>query len=173
MRPLTAASGGRTGSTSTATAATPARPCWRSRPWRPRSSGRGCALTGGSWRSAYDGAASGDPSTFDVDHLVALAEAHRSGGWAWDDTRRAAYANDVDDPRTLVAVTASSNRSKGDRDPAGWLPDQEVCAYVGDWVAVKARWGLTVDAEEATTLSDLLVGPCAGTAVAPWTAPKA
>ena len=51
---------------------------------------------------------------------------------------------------------------------AAWLPDQDICRYIGAWVAVKARWGLAVDAEEATALSDLLVGECAGTTVAPW-----
>ncbi len=131
----------------------------------PRTSG-GCDADGGAWRSIYDGEVGDDPSTFDVDHLVPLAEAHRSGGWSWDAERKTAYANDLGDPRTLVAVSASSNRAKGDRDPAGWLPEVDVCEYVGDWVAVKARWSLSVDAEEATELSDLLVGPCAGATTA-------
>jgi hypothetical protein len=68
------------------------------------------------------------------------------GGWAWDEQIREAYANDLEDPRTLVAVSASANRSKGDRDPAGWLPERDVCTYVGNWIAVKARWHLSVDA---------------------------
>jgi hypothetical protein len=127
-----------------------------------------CELTGGRWLSAYDGVTTGEPSDFDVDHLVALEEAHRSGGWAWDGATKAAYANDLGDGRTLAAVSASSNRSKGSRDPAGWLPAREVCRYVGDWIAVKARWSLSVDAEEATELSDLLLGECAGLTIAPW-----
>ncbi|MPY91984.1 MAG: hypothetical protein GEV08_02660 [Acidimicrobiia bacterium] len=136
------------------------------------AAGAGCTLDGGRWVSAFDHRHTADAVALDVDHLVSLAEAHRSGGWAWDEEEKAAYANDLDDPRTLVAVAASSNRAKGDRDPAGWLPEEGVCRYAADWVAVKARWGLSVDAEEATTLSDLLVDPCAGTTVAPWPPPS-
>lgn len=136
----------------------------------PPATSVGCALVGGQWESPYDGVATSDAGALDIDHVVALAEAHRSGAWAWDDARRAAYANDTDDARALAAVSASSNRSKGDRDPAGWLPDRGVCPYIGAWIAVKARWGLSVDAEEATELSDLLLGPCAGLTVEPWPA---
>ena len=130
-----------------------------------------CSLVGGQWASPYDGRPTTDPSSLDVDHRVALAEAHRSGGWQWDAAKKAAFANDLDDPRTLVAVTASVNRSKGDKDPAGWLSQQDTCGYVSAWIAVKARWSLAVDAEEATELSDLLVGQCVGTTVAAWPPP--
>jgi hypothetical protein len=67
---------------------------------------RGCSLVGGQSTSPYDGRTTTAPSTLDIDHRVALAEAHRSGGWQWDEARKAAFANDLDDPRTLVAVTA-------------------------------------------------------------------
>jgi hypothetical protein len=133
----------------------------------------GCDVPSASWTSPYDGRELDAPGDVDVDHLVALAEVHRSGGWAWDAAKRTSYANDLDDPRTLVAVSASANRSKGDRDPAGWLPERDVCTYVGDWIAVKARWGLSLDAEEATAISDLLVGPCTGTTIEPWPAAPA
>jgi hypothetical protein len=131
----------------------------------------GCSL-GGQWTSPYDGRTTTAPSTLDIDHRVALAEDHRSGGWRWDGARKAAFGNDLDDPRTLVAVTASVNRSKGDKDPTGWLPQQDVCGYVSDWIAVKARWSLSVDAEEATELSDVLLGECAGTTIAAWPPPR-
>jgi hypothetical protein len=131
----------------------------------------GCSLVGGQWVSPYDGLPTNSASTLDIDHRVALAEAHRSGGWEWDAAKKAAYANDLGDGRTLVAVTASVNRSKGDKDAAGWLPQQDVCGYVSDWIAVKARWSLAVDAEEATKLSDLIVGQCAGATVASGSSP--
>lgn len=58
----------------------------------------GCKLTGGSWTSAYDGVTVTDAGGLDVDHMVPLAEVHDSGGFAWDATRREAYANDQDSP---------------------------------------------------------------------------
>ncbi|MSZ76446.1 MAG: DUF1524 domain-containing protein [Actinobacteria bacterium] len=113
-----------------------------------------CRTVGGSWRSAYDGVTTVDSSSFDIDHVVALAEAHASGASAWDVERREAYANDLGDPRSLIAVSASSNRSKSDRDPAEWLPDLGVCRFVTAWTVVKVRWSLTVDAAEKQALRD-------------------
>ena len=55
------------------------------------------------------------------------------------------YANDLGDSRTLVAVSASANRSKSDQDPAEWMPRLGKCTYVRQWVAVKLRWSLKVN----------------------------
>jgi hypothetical protein len=112
----------------------------------------GCSIHRGRWRSAYDGVVTRDPGRFDIDHLVPLAEAWDSGARSWTAATRQRYANDLGDPRTLVAVSASANRSKGDRDPAGWLPRLDRCGYVRRWVAVKIRWSLTVDRTEKRAL---------------------
>lgn len=117
--------------------------------------GSGCSFSGGAWKSYYDGVTTTDYSTFDVDHLVPLGEAHPSGAWAWDAATKEAYANDLNDKRALVAVTASSNRSKSDRDPVEWLPAKGQCRYLGEWVAIKWRWNLTIDPAEKTALKDL------------------
>lgn len=126
--------------------------------------GAGCWLRGGTWRSYYDGATTSNPSTFDVDHLVPLAEAHDSGGYAWSAETRTRYANDLADPRTLVAVTARSNRTKSDADPAQWLPARGKCRYVREWVAVKLRWSLSVDRAEQRKLI-ALAAKCPNTVV--------
>lgn len=68
--------------------------------------GSGCSLIGGRWYSPYDGARTTDSSTFDIDHLVPLAEAWRSGGWRWTAGTRTRYANDLGYGPDLVAVTA-------------------------------------------------------------------
>ena len=122
-----------------------------------------CTVIGGSWASSYDGLTTTDPSTLDVDHVVSLKEVWDSGAWAWTVARRATYANDLSDPRTLRAVSASSNRSKGDRDPSNWLPivtDQ--CRFLGDWVAIKARWGLSADPSEWGRIRNVLRARCPG-----------
>ncbi|MBT2529932.1 HNH endonuclease [Streptomyces sp. ISL-99] len=128
--------------------------------------GERCSLTGGVWHSYYDGQHVTAASALDVDHMVPLAEAWDSGAWQWTAVRREAYANDLDAERSLVAVTARSNRAKADKDPAQWLPPAaEVhCQYAADWVATKLRWGLTLDAPEHDALQ-LLVEGCADTTV--------
>ena len=114
--------------------------------------GAGCYLTGGRWRSSYDGKIFTNPTGLDIDHMVPLAEAWRSGAWAWTATQRMDFANDLEDPRSLLAVTASLNRSKGDRDVAGWLPNRAQCNYISNWIAVKWRFDLTVDPIEGEFL---------------------
>jgi len=67
------------------------------------------------------------------------------------------YANDLSDPRTLIAVSSSANRSKGDKDPAKWMPPNKKfhCEYVRAWVSVKARWQLTMDTQERRAIKRL------------------
>jgi hypothetical protein len=82
----------------------------------------GCKVVAGDWFSIYDGVVTDQPGDLDIDHVVALAEAWDSGAASWDTNRRRAFANDLDEPAALIAVTASSNRSKRDEDPAEWRP---------------------------------------------------
>lgn len=114
---------------------------------------RHCVVAKGRWSSYYDRATWVNPADVDIDHLVPLAEAWDSGARAWSTPRRQAYANDLGDPRTLIAVTDNVNQAKGDQDPSTWLPTYDVCRYVQEWTAVKIRWGLTVDTIEKATLT--------------------
>jgi len=113
-----------------------------------------CTIDSGRWLSRYDGLVFTQGSRLDIDHLVPLAEAWRSGAWHWTSATREAYANDLGSPYSLIAVSASSNRAKGDQDPATWLPPLASydCTYQARWVATKWRWGLAVDSAEAKTL---------------------
>ena len=122
--------------------------------------GAGCALSGGTWRSRYDGLSTGDASSFDIDHMVPLNEAWQSGAWSWSAATRKAYANDLGYGASLIAVSAHANRSKGDREPQDWMPERAVyaCRYVRQWVAVKWRWHLTVNSAERAFLRAELRG---------------
>jgi hypothetical protein len=117
--------------------------------------GAACRLSGGQWFSLYDGLTFTDARRLDIDHVVPLAEAWRSGASSWDPSEREAYANDLGIAVALLAVSASSNRQKGDRDPADWVPSRTVflCTYLADWLAVKARWELTVDQRERSAIA--------------------
>ena len=126
----------------------------------PVSVGSRCSLSGGTWVSAFDGVSTTDASSFDIDHFVPLAEAWRSGAHAWDSKTRQNFANDLGYEMSLIAVSASSNRSKSDRDPSRWMPPSSSfkCEYVYSWIQVKIRWKLTVDDAEATALRNNWAG---------------
>jgi hypothetical protein len=111
----------------------------------------------GSWVSLYDGLTTTAPGSFDIDHVVPLAEAWASGASTWSADERRDFANDLDDPQ-LVAVSAHTNRSKGDRDPAEWEPPDRTswCWYATSWVTVKTRWHLSADPAEVAALRTML-----------------
>jgi hypothetical protein len=122
------------------------------------SVGSGCSLSGGRWYSYYDGVSQTAAGDLDIDHVVPLAEAWDSGADGWSAERRESYANDLGDSHTLVGVTASLNRSKGDQDIAEWLPPINDCRHIKDWVIAKIRWGLSQDSTEKAALQDVAAG---------------
>lgn len=137
----------------------------------------GCTVVAGDWFSAYDGLSFSDPAELDIDHVVALAEAWDSGASGWDASRRRAFANDLDRPEALIAVSASSNRSKSDLDPGQWKPTREAawCQYARDWVTVKKAWDLSADQNEVDDLKVMLRtcnGPSTGAGTPVPTAPS-
>jgi Protein of unknown function (DUF1524) len=122
---------------------------------------KGCNVTGGSWFSVYDDKVYDKPTEVDIDHMVPLANAWRSGADEWDDQRRGDFANDLDNPQ-LIAVSATTNRSKGDQDPSQWKPPNRGywCTYAQSWIAVKHAWQLSITKAEKSALQDML-GTCA------------
>ncbi|MGW0213084.1 HNH endonuclease family protein [Micromonospora chokoriensis] len=125
----------------------------------------GCNVVGGRWVSVYDGRSAADPADVDIDHMVPLANAWRSGADEWDDQKRGDFANDTTRPQ-LIAVSASSNRAKGDQDPSQWKPANREywCKYAESWVTVKHYWRLTVTSAEKAALTDMLEGCTVGNA---------
>ena len=116
-----------------------------------------CESTSGRWYSVYDATWVEDDSGIDIDHMVPLAEAWKSGANAWTTAHREEYANDRTRAQ-LIAVSASSNRSKGDRDPASWQPTNASvhCIYAREWIWVKHYYELSVQADEKTALQTML-----------------
>ncbi|MEV0900278.1 HNH endonuclease family protein [Actinoplanes sp. NPDC049802] len=116
-----------------------------------------CAATSGSWYSPYDGATWTAASDVDIDHVVPLAEAWRSGASAWTTSKRQSFANDLTRPQ-LIAVTDNVNQSKGDQDPSTWQPSVSSyrCTYAKMWIAVKYHWSLRLQSTEKTALQTML-----------------
>ncbi|WP_298328735.1 HNH endonuclease family protein [Haloactinopolyspora sp.] len=119
--------------------------------------GNDCYPTSGRWYSVYDQIWVSDPADVDIDHMVPLAEAWRSGARSWTDAKRADFANDLSRGQ-LIAVSGSSNSAKSDKDPAEWRPDNTNwwCYYSRHWIDVKHDWALTIDAAEKSALADML-----------------
>ena len=115
-----------------------------------------CKLTGGKWLSAFDGKTITNASQLDVDHMVPLAEAWRSGAWKWTFAQRQAFANDLENSEALIAVTRSTNRSKGDKDPSLWMPAKDQCVYTQNWISIKVKYSLTADPQEVEKLNSLV-----------------
>jgi hypothetical protein len=115
----------------------------------------GCTLIGGRWRSLYDGVYVTDSTQLRTDHLVSLREAWQSNAWRWDADTRHRFMNDLTYPRSLLAVSTASYRSKGGAEPTDWMPPRASfdCTYLAWWVAVKWRWRLSVNTTEKTFLT--------------------
>ena len=109
-----------------------------------------------------------NPSTCDVDHIVAAQEAFESGAWAWAVSRRQAFGNDA---LNLVPTRDCVNRSKGARDIAEWsgrigsgtcqgvtTTSQGQCYLAWKMVEVKAAYSLSVDQAEKNALAQVLNG---------------
>lgn len=116
----------------------------------------GCKVVSGAWSCPYTGRLFSDPKKLDVDHMVPLANAHLSGGWAWGELKREHYANWLRDPCHLIAVQARANRQKGAKGPEQWLPEKNRCWYVECWLGVKEKSGLTLTAQEAREVAKVL-----------------
>jgi hypothetical protein len=116
-----------------------------------------CAVTSGSWYSPYDGATWTNAADVDIDHIVPLSEAWRSGASSWTTSRRQSFANDLSHPQ-LIAVTDNVNQSKGDQDPSTWQPSRTAyrCTYAKMWISSKSFWGLRLQSSEKSALQTML-----------------
>ena len=109
-----------------------------------------------------------DPSTCEVDHIVAAQEAFESGAWAWDTARRMAFGNDAEN---LVATRDCVKESKGAHDMAEWSgrmasgvcePEETEttvegrCFLARKTVEIKANYSLSVDQAEKAALTSAL-----------------
>lgn len=122
--------------------------------------GSGCKVESGVWRDPYTDRTYTDPSDIDIDHVVPLANAWRSGASVWDDAERERYANA---PDVLLSVEDNANQEKGDKGPEAWKPPNraERCDYAGHWIRIKSDYVLSVNPQEKTALEEMLA-TCGG-----------
>ena len=122
---------------------------------------QGCVPATGTLHDPYTGATisfvRGADTSADVqiDHVVALSNAWRTGAQRLTAQQRQDFAGD---PLGLLAVDGASNQSKGDDDAAAWLPPRSAfrCAYVARQIAVKTTYRLWVTPDEAASMAATL-----------------
>jgi len=131
-----------------------------------------CRVASGRWIDQHTGLVITDANDTTIDHVVALAEAHRSGGWAWDAATKQRFAND---PAHLWVTAQPVNQAKADKAPDRWLPPDEAahCRFATTWVQTKQRWQLTATEDEVAALAEILIhcDQPAGEVAAPQAAP--
>ncbi len=90
-----------------------------------------------------------------IDHVVALENAWRTGAQQLSQQEREALAND---PENLFAVDGHSNAQKRSGDAATWLPAATGfrCTYVAHQVAVKTKYHLWVAPAEHDAIARIL-----------------
>ena len=108
----------------------------------------------------YTGRCLRDPGETDVEHIVALSEAHDSGMCGLPQGDKARFAGDL---LNLTLASPEVNREeKRHYDAAEWVPDKNRCWFAARVVAVRKKYGLTIDEAEAQALEAVL-GACEST----------
>ena len=117
------------------------------------------ASMGGRIYGPYTGRYFASTQQTDIEHIVAVSEAHDSGLCAADRAARRRFASD---PINLTLAAPAVNRcgasGKCALDAAEWLPPRNRCWFAGRVVAVKRKYRLTVDRREAAALERVLSG---------------
>ena len=132
----------------------------------PRSVERGIvASMGGRVYGPYTGRHYRSMRDTDIEHIVAVSEAHDSGLCAAGPTVRRRFASDL---LNLTLAAPGVNRcgagGKCAFDAADWLPAINKCWFAARVVAVKRKYALSVDRREAASLDRVLAG-CDSTAM--------
>lgn len=114
-----------------------------------------CDVNYGTWVDPYGGYTYHDPSDIDIDHIVPLANAWRSGASSWTIATRERFANARLD---VLSVDDGLNASKGDKGPEAWKPPRSAyhCTYARKWINIKYYWTLSVTSAEKTALKSML-----------------
>lgn len=120
---------------------------------------KGCHVEKGKWFDPYTGRIFTNPHLLDIDHVVPLSNIDKNGGSKWSASKKALYANSLDDKNVLLAVSASENRAKGDKDPSRWMPKNRAfhCEYLQRWKNIKERWGIEMTKREKVFIKEQLI----------------
>lgn len=119
---------------------------------------KACKVAEGTWVDPYTGKTIHDPKEIDIDHMIPLNYVAQHGGQAWDANKKQAYANNLDYANHLLAVSSSANRSKSDKGPGDWKPENQAywCTYATDWINISTEWSLSITQKDKDALNEML-----------------
>ncbi len=118
-----------------------------------------CKVIAGEWLCPYTGIIYHKASDIDINHMVPLANAHRSGAADWTRDQKKAFAND---PENLFSVGNNANQSKSDKGPEEWMPPLKPYwpEYARHWIYIKEKYGLSYAPGELEALGVMLQEDC-------------
>ena len=101
-----------------------------------------CTVATGQWLDPWTNLTFTAASDVDIDHTVALANAHRSGAGHGIPTRSRAYANDLANTDALRPMDDGTNSPRATKAPInGSRPPPNLGANTPrDWATIKIRW---------------------------------
>ena len=113
------------------------------------------ALRMGGIRCRYTGRLYRSLEQTDIEHVVALSEAHDSGLCAADAATKRRFANDL---LNLTLSDPGVNSQKGGRDAGEWMPRIDPRGFAETVIQVKLKYGLSIDRRERAALERALDG---------------
>lgn len=115
---------------------------------------RHCQITAIELLDPYTGERLTRTIDIQIDHVVPLGMAWRSGAAAWTADQREHYATDESN---LLAVKGAANEAKGDKPPDVWKPRREAwCLYAKVYITTSDSYRLTVTAATKAALGTML-----------------
>ena len=112
---------------------------------------------GGRIYSPYEGRHFRSRRDTDIEHIIAVSEAHDSGLCNADPATRARFAQDL---LNLTLASPEINRcGRGGKcgfDAAEWLPPRNRCWFAARIIDIRRKYTLTIDHREAQVLEQVL-----------------
>lgn len=126
--------------------------------WKVTLDKKGCKVLAGLWVCPYTGQLIKDPKKIDIDHMIPLEAAWKMGAWTWRRSYAKQYANNLSNPRHLLAVSSSANRSKGSKNPSKWMPANVYYwkQYIDDWNGIRHQWDFYEEPGDKFSTDDIL-----------------
>lgn len=117
-----------------------------------------CRVIAGEWHDPYTNTLYRKAKDIQIDHVVALANAYRSGAFEWSDGKRCLYANYMGNDFHLLSVEGEENEKKLDYDPSKYMPpnNEFTCEYLKTWLKIKEIWSLRLTYKEASAILEYI-----------------